>query len=109
LNKELKHKTDEFIQKIKNYVKNDILDYTFQPEIRYGDSVIGSTPLLLKKDNEIFIESIENLYKKYNNKIVILEKEYKLSDDIMTWTESGWTLVKNIMKHKLEKIKNYIE
>lgn len=105
IEKELKHKSDEFIDNIKNYVSEEIKDYTFQPVIRYGDSVIGSTPLLLKKDNEIFIESIENLYNKYNDKIVILEKEYKLSDDIMTWTESGWTLVKNIMKHKLEKSK----
>jgi DNA polymerase elongation subunit (family B) len=105
INTELKHKSDEFIEKVKKYVENDIKKYTFQPVIRYGDSVIGSTPLLLKKDNEIFIDSIENLYNKYNNKIIILEKEYKLSDDIMTWTENGWTLVKNIMKHQLEKTK----
>lgn len=105
IDKELKNKSDEFIKNIKNYVKEEIKDYTFQPVVRYGDSVIGKTPLLLKKGNEIFIESIENLYNKYNDKIVILEKEYKLSDDIMTWTENGWTLVKNIMKHKLEDTK----
>jgi DNA polymerase elongation subunit (family B) len=105
IERELKNKDEEFIKNLREYITKDMNKYTFQPIIRYGDSVIGSTPLLLKKGNEIFIENIENLYNKYSDKIIIFEKEYKLSDDIMTWTEKGWTNIKNIMKHKLEKSK----
>ena len=40
----------------------DIKHLTFQPIIRYGDSVIGTTPLLLRKNNNIFITTINNLF-----------------------------------------------
>ena len=47
-NLELKASNDqELINNIKTYVTN-INDLTFQPIIRYGDSVIGKTPLLLR-------------------------------------------------------------
>ena len=38
IDKELKHKSDEFINKLKEYVKKDIKNFTFQPVIRYGDT-----------------------------------------------------------------------
>jgi DNA polymerase elongation subunit (family B) len=95
---ELKHKDDKFIEKLKKFLL-DIKDYTFQPIIRYGDSVIGDTPLLLMKDNKIFIKKIKDLTDKYysdNN------KEYGDIEDIFTWTEKGWTKINRIMRHKLE-------
>ena len=89
-------------ERVKKYVLNDIKDFTFQPIIRYGDSVIGSTPLLLRKNNYIFIETIDNLasvYNKYN------DKESAELNNIESWTEKGWTKIQRVIRHKLAKDK----
>jgi intein/homing endonuclease len=108
---ELKARNDtELIESIKKYVTTDIKDLTFQPVIRYGDSVIGSTPLLLRniKTGNIFIETIDNLSKSYllmereNNDQI---KEYSELNNIESWTEKGWTKVSRVIRHKLDKTK----
>jgi hypothetical protein len=74
LDLELKARNDhELIGDIKKYLTEDIANLTFQPVIRYGDSVIGKTPLLLrnKKTGNIFIESIENLFLEVNKTIIL--------------------------------------
>ncbi len=69
--------------------------------IIYGDSVIGSTPLLLRnsKTNEIYIESINNLTDKYSHRDD--NKETCELNDIETWTEKGWTKIQRVIRHKL--------
>ena len=108
---ELKARNDiNLINSIKKYVTEDIKDYTFQPVIRYGDSVIGSTPLLLRNkiNGKIFIATINSLANNYN----LMErvnndqhKEYCELTDIESWTEKGWTKVHRVIRHKLAKHK----
>ena len=60
----------------------------------YGDSVAGRTPLLLKRNGEIVIERICDL---------------KLdSNPTYTWTERGWTEIKNIICHRLSPEKKML-
>ena len=61
-------------EEIYNLNHKDIKHLTFQPIIRYGDSVIGTTPLLLRKNNNIFITTINNLFD--NNYYTINNKDY---------------------------------
>lgn len=113
LNLELKARNDqELIGDIKKYLTEDIADLTFQPVIRYGDSVIGTTPLLLrnKTSGNIFIESIENLVKTSDYSLMkrtntIDNKESAELEDIETWTEKGWTKIQRVIRHKLAKDK----
>jgi len=99
-------------------LKHDNMKLT---DLRYGgiiiftdqDSVVGDTPLLLKKDKIILIKTIDSLTNDYNisynnisnnNLININLKEYGYSD-YEIWTDKGWTNIKYIMRHKtLKKI-----
>jgi DNA polymerase elongation subunit (family B) len=98
---------NELREKVKKYVMEDIKDYTFQPIIRYGDSVTGDTLVFIKYKNEIEIMNIKNLesyYKSILKYCIIGEKEYyKPLEDIYTYSDLGWTPIKYIMKHKTNK------
>ena len=110
---ELKERDNQkVIDTIKKYVTTDIADLSFQPIIRYGDSVIGKTPLLLrnKKSGNIFIETInnlakENIYSLMERDNTIDIKEFVELDNIETWTEKGWTQIQRVIRHKLAKDK----
>ena len=85
---ELKARTDiELIDKLKKYTKETIKDITLQPVVRYGDSVIGETPILLK-------------HIKTNNIIIKLIKDLNNFQNYEVWTEKGWTKILNLIKHK---------
>ena len=90
-------------------LKHDNMKLT---DLRYGgiiiftdqDSVVGDTPLLLKKDGLIYIKTIDSLTNDYNikpNKHINL-KEYGICD-YKVWTDKGWTDIKYIMRHKTSK------
>jgi DNA polymerase elongation subunit (family B) len=89
-----------FIDTISNSINNLLI----QPIVRYGDSVIGTTPLLLRNTitQYIYIEEISKItnnnyyYDKSSN------KEYAKLDNIETWTEKGWTNINTIMRHRLD-------
>ena len=114
---ELKSRNDnKLIEEIKKYSSETIKDLTFQPVVRYGDSVIGQTPLLLRNiiTGIIFIDSINNLDKnkdkdnKKNNYVLMIDKNGKESceiNNIETWTEKGWTKIQRVIRHKLSKDK----
>jgi DNA polymerase elongation subunit (family B) len=105
LDKELKARNDEeFIQDLKKYVTKSLSMVTIQPVVRYGDSVIGKTPLLLRKNNLICIKTINQLansYKPMNRKNTLDNKEYADLSDYETWTETGWTKIERVIRHKL--------
>ena len=84
--------------------------YTDVSSLRYGsimimtdqDSVTGDTPLLLR-DSEGFvhIKTIDDVSQgewtpNANG------KDYNITD-FTVWTESGWTKIKHVMRHKAEK------
>lgn len=88
-------------------------NYNSVKELRYGkvmiltdqDSVTGDTPVLLKINNQIVIKNIEDLTTKFQSRIekdCIFEKEYGLCN-YEVWTETGWTKIKHVMRHKTKK------
>jgi DNA polymerase elongation subunit (family B) len=129
---ELKSRNDDkLISKIKDFVVNDINNLTFQPVVRYGDSVINKTPLLLRLNYKtIYIDYIENIVsptkftKKYKNTFFMNAcqqslfqhrlinsnntnyKEFaNVNTNLEVWTDKGWTKIKQVIRHKLCKTK----
>ena len=93
---------------IKKYIINSINDLTFQPIIRYGDSVIGNTPILIKNilTNEILITTIDKLGNNYilmKRKNCDQKKESCELNNIKIWTENGWTILHRVIRHTLNK------
>lgn len=96
----------------KTFKQDPEVPVDIQIKIVYGDSVTGDTPLLLKKDNRIFIETISDIFdetqkieypgfKMFDNSIR-LEKEYSLSD-YQVWTNVGWVDIRRVIRHKCDK------
>ena len=111
---ELKDRNNhEHIDCIKKYITEDLKNITFQPVIRYGDSVVGSTPLLLRNKNSstIYIKTIDDLVNSDDYSLMIRDrfcfddKESAELNDIFTWTEKGWTKVNRVIRHKLARDK----
>nr|YP_003970184.1 intein [Cafeteria roenbergensis virus BV-PW1] len=72
-------------------------------------SVIGDTPLLLKNKftNEILINKIKDLSSNWSN--YHNGKESCEIDTYQTWTETGWTDIKRVIRHKLESNKKLLK
>ena len=69
-----------------------------------SDSVTGDTPLLLRKNGLIQIQSIDSIAEEQwvSDTDLLTDKEYnKTSFEV--WTEDGWTKIKHIMRHKTTK------
>jgi len=79
-------------------------------ELRYGrimimcdaDSVTGDTPLLLRNPitNMIEIKTIEDLTETWSSNDN--NKEYGMTD-YEVWTDTAWTKIKHVMRHKVDK------
>ena len=83
--------------------------YTDTKGLRYGkimvladqDSVTGDTPLLLRNANgDIEIKTIDSLTNDW--RLDPNGKEYG-NTDLSIWTETGWTNIKHVMRHKVNK------
>ena len=82
-------------------------------EYVYGDSVADYTPVKIRhQKGPILVYSIESLARKFgnNNWITCLEpgkqtKEYCELKDLESWTETGWTKLYRIIRHKLHPSK----
>jgi hypothetical protein len=96
----------------KNFEKDPTVPLDLKIEVVYGDSVTGDTPLVLKKNNQIYIESIQNIFDtqkkidypgfKIFDQDIRLEKEYCLSN-YQIWTDMGWVDIKKVIRHKCNK------
>ena len=84
-------------------------DYKSLDDLRYGrimlmcdsDSVSGDTPLLLKNPNgNVEIHNINRLTDSWTQ--YINGKEYGQTN-YEIWTEKGWTKIKHVMRHKVDK------
>lgn len=81
-------------------------------EVIYGDSVTGDTPILLRKDNKIYIETIQSIFNENNkfeypgfklfDKSIRLEKEFSLTD-YQVWSDIGWININKVIRHKCDK------
>ena len=69
-------------------------------KVRYGDSVTGDTPLLIRKGGVISTSRIDSLVDRYN-----LRPDGKETSliDAEVWTENGFTPIKQIVRHKTSK------
>ena len=74
-------------------------------KIVYGDSVTGDTPILVRIEGKFAMMTIEELFQYKNNNKQDDNKNYNqlIDSDIKVWTESGFTNVINVMRHKVEK------
>ena len=97
------------VTKIINTVKEVFDKYDINPKVVYGDSVAHYTPILIKEDDQIKIIPVNQLCKD-DEWTLSDDKEYKHieKNNIYTWTETGWTLIKNVMRHKLAPHKKMI-
>lgn len=111
---EFNDNTKEYFLKLTNdaYKEDPEVPVDIKIKIVYGDSVTGDTPLLLKKDDNIYIETIQSIFDesekfeypgfKMFDKTIRLEKEYCLSD-YQIWSDIGWVDIKKVIRHKCEK------
>jgi DNA polymerase elongation subunit (family B) len=83
--------------KIEYDIKSDY--WTFS-KIIYGDSVASYTPIIIKNNNKIQVEQIDNI----TNNIWISDgdKEFCQVNDIQVWSDLGWTKLNRIIRHKLD-------
>jgi DNA polymerase elongation subunit (family B) len=95
---------EQFFEKFYENINCVLAGHTVDPQIIYGDSVTGDTPLILKnKNGKVVIKTIEslgNIWKDYT------EESNKLHDDnieFYAWTETGWSKIKRVIKHKTNK------
>lgn len=85
------------IEQTKNYVEANFPG----AHVRYGDSVTGDTPLLLRINGAVTVKRIDEL--QGDTWITSDEKDFSSLQNIETWTESGWTRVKNVIRHETDK------
>ena len=78
-------------------------------KVVYGDSVTGDTPLLIRDDNtgNLYSRRIDELYSRELWDTHHDTKEYINMDthNVSIWTESGFTKIKKLIRHKLHKDK----
>ncbi len=108
LNLEMKDPNDDELRnKVKKYIMNDIKKLTFQPIIRYGDSVTSDTMVHIRHKNIItrmHINQVEEQFNAILKHITIKDKEYyKPIEKIETYSDMGWTTILYIMKHYTNK------
>ena len=84
-------------------------------KLTYGDSVAHYTPVYIKYNSKIYILSIDEISEKFGNnewrKCTELGKEDKYYcelKNIETWSEKGWTSLKRVIKHKINKNKKIV-
>jgi len=96
----------------KTFVEDPEIPIDLNIIVVYGDSITGDSPLLLKKDGVIYIETIQSIFDenkkveypgfKMFDKTIRLEKEYSLTD-YQIWSDIGWINIKKVIRHKCEK------
>ena len=88
----------------------NILQKKFKGKLIYGDSVTGNTPIFIKDNKDkISIRAIEDLASKWE-----VYEEFKPFDsnrkdkqqsviNYKVWTNSGWSKIKRVIRHKTRK------
>lgn len=73
-------------------------------EVVYGDSVVGHTPLLLrKKGGKIIVRRIDELASSSEWVPIAGGKECCALHGVESWTASGWTVIHRIIRHRVQK------
>ena len=82
-----------------------IVESEFGATVIYGDSVASYTPVLIRDNGIIKIVQIDELIQEWND---YGEKESAELCNIESWTETGWTCVDRVIRHKLAPTKKMI-
>jgi hypothetical protein len=96
------------------YNIQETIDYTMKKygdtNLVYGDSVTGNTPILIKDCEAISIIEIQDLAESYEEypgfKLDGVERKDKEKCEIRNvkiWTRSGWSNIKKVIKHRVNK------
>ena len=97
------------------YLAKNFVEEKYGAEVIYGDSVTGYTPVIIRHNNLIKIETIENIARMYGNDIWLTCKEEGKQDkeaceicDVESWTDAGWTKMHRVIRHILADTKKII-
>ena len=93
----------QMIEQSKNYVEENFPG----SKVRYGDSVMPGTPVLIKYQGFVFAKNIENLsdnWKEYPGFLKTgTDKEQAEIVNMKTWTHMGWMQIRRLIRHKCKK------
>lgn len=81
------------------HTKNCVEKWYPGADVVYGDSVTGDTPILLKKNNKIYIDTIDNIGTGFQ-----INRDGKESceiTDIQVYSDNGWTDIERVIRHEL--------
>ena len=95
----------EMIMLAKEYVETN-----YNADVIYGDSVMPYTPITYKINNDIYVNTFENIdgdwinYREFkSNEQDRYNKEQYLPNDMYVWTDLGWAKIKRLIRHKTIK------
>ena len=95
----------EMIMLAKEYVETN-----YNADVIYGDSVMPYTPITYKIDNNIYVNTFENIEGKWinyrefkSNDKDRYNKEQYLPNEMYVWTDMGWAKIKRFIRHKTIK------
>jgi len=94
---------EKFYNEMNKLLKTEDKQFTVDPKIIYGDSVMEYTPILCRIDDMIFYERIDQLPRKSN--WIKIDNKF-LADPIEgleVWSDKGFTKIKQIIKHRTNK------
>jgi len=93
----------QMIEETKNYVE----EHFPGAKVRYGDSVMPGTPVVIRTNGVVSVRTIESIGNTWCEYPGFLkpgtDKEESSLTDIETWTHDGWKPIKRIIRHKCTK------
>ena len=93
----------QMIEETKNYVEANFPG----AHVRYGDSVMPETPVIVRRQGIVSVEKIENLAQEWMSYPGFLkdgtDKEQSELENIEAWTHDGWKPVRRVIRHKCQK------
>jgi DNA polymerase elongation subunit (family B) len=92
----------QMIEETKNYVE----EHFPGAKVRYGDSVMPGTPVLVRKNGQLSIEKIENLGKNWYDYPGFMKQgtdKQESSVQAEAWTHDGWKPIQRVIRHKCQK------
>jgi DNA polymerase delta subunit 1 len=93
----------QMIEQTKNYVEENFPG----AKVRYGDSVMPETPVIVKINGTIKPVKIENLATVWESYEGFLkdgsDKESSEIHNVEAWTHQGWKPIKRVIRHKCQK------
>ena len=86
------------------HTKNLVEEWYPGSEVIYGDSVRGDTPILTKNDGFLRIDQLFERFANDKKNGLNHAKEYAVPDhDVFVWSDTGFTKIKHVMRHKTTK------